>query len=193
MIGLKVNCKYIILFSIITLFFENKNVYSINNKIDNKKVKDSIINVPILEIQDSSFLYILDKISKYKDKKMEITQEVELFAIIKIFYRRTDIHIETVLSPSTVLSDWKILKGVISVGKYDYFFYDPYEIAQYLVKVTNSFKHYEYEDVIPCQEEFNTWEFKISDYGDGIQLEKFYWVEEEIYEDLFFEIFGDGK
>ena len=185
------NCKYIILFSIIILFFGNKNVYSINNKIDNEiNVKDSIVKVPILEIQDSSFLYILNKISEYKDKKMEITQEAELFAVIKISYYRIDIYIATISSPFVVLKR-TVPKGVISIGKYDYFFYDLYEIVPYLVRVTNSFKHYKYEDVIPCQEEFNTWEFEI--YGDEILLKEFYWVEEEVYEDLFFEIFGSGK
>lgn len=152
--------------------------------------KDSIIRVPILEVQDTSFFNILDKIAKFKHKKKDISQkEAELLSVVEIEYYGTDIYVETIPDISTVFyKGASIPKGVISVGGYDFFYYDPKEKAPFLVKVTSSFKCYEYkEDYIIGFVEFDTWNFKMTNHG--IKLEEFY-PREEIYKELFFEIYN---
>ena len=186
------NCKYILLLSAIAFFCMNKNVFSMNNKInDTISIGDSIINISLLEVQDSSFLHILDKITKYKDEKMNVTQKnAEFFAAIKISYYGCDIHIETISYPFVVSPINIIPKGIISIGEYDYLFYDPYNIAPFLIKQTNSYRSYEYRDkFIPVFREFDTWCFKMV--GDEIQLDEFH-IEEDC-EDLFLEMFEDSK
>jgi hypothetical protein len=190
---MKYNYIFLLIFSAMVLSsWENRDVSSFikNESQQGVSAKDSIIRVPILEVQDTSFFNILDKIAKFKDKKKDISQkEAELLSVVKIGYYGTDIYVETIPNISTVFyKGASIPKGVISVGGYDFFYYDPKEKAPSLVKVTSSFKCYEYkEDYIIGFVEFDTWNFKMTNHR--IKLEEFY-PREEIYKELFFEIYN---
>ena len=151
---------------------------------------DSIIKVPILEIQDSSFNTLLKKIVKYKDLKKEQNQEnVPLYAVIKISYYKSDIYIESIQHVSTVLYKGASIlpQGVISICGYDFFFYDPYEITPYFVKKTTLFKEYEYKSkgIFEILDD-EAWSFTIK--NGRIELDNFYPIK-KIDKDLFLEIY----
>jgi hypothetical protein len=151
---------------------------------------DSIIRVPILEIQDSAFYSILEKIATYKDLKKQKNQgNVQLYALVKIKYYNSDISIESIPNiPNFLNKPSSFPLGVITMRGYDFFYFDPYEILPYYVKTTSYYKTYEYKpnkyfEII----EYDVWSFTIK--NEEIELNNFYPME-EIDKELFLEIYN---
>lgn len=181
------------------LLFAPLLVLSINDKQNSfiktetqqyENILDSIIRVPVLEIQDSAFYSILEKIVRFKDLKKQKNQiNVPLYAVVKIKYYSSDIYIESIpYIPDFINSRASFPLGVISIGEYDFFYYDPYVIVPNFVKTTTFFKTYKYNpnkyiEII----EYDVWSFAIK--NEKIELNNFY-PTEEIDKELFLEIFN---
>lgn len=174
----------------LSFYIKSQDCIIKNEYQQNTNSYDTIIKIPILEITDSSFYYVLTKIAKFKNnKKIIYKNQNENFAVVRIAYFTTDIYIESLPRISLLLYEGaSIPKGIIQIEGCDFLLYDQYDLALSYIKKTTLFKSYEFQqDESVGYEEFDSWSFNITDLG--IELVNFY-PREEIYKDLFFEIYN---
>ena len=189
------NYRYFTIFVVALFCICSCKNHNKQERMEHCHKKDLIIEVPVLQIQDMEFANILDKIIQYKEKKMLLSQKAkEIFTVIEIdtnyFEGYTQIIIETVPDLSLVFFA-DAPKGVISIGEYDFFYFDKNNLVPGLVSSTDALKKYEYkDDGIYAIQEFDIWAFSVID--KKIIFESFC-EKEEIYKDVFYSIYSSGK
>jgi len=189
---MKYNFFFLILFStwLLQPWNEINDTYNNPKSIVHSITNDTLIKVPILEIQDTALYNTVYKIVKFMDlKKQKYLINVQNHAVIRIAYYAEDIYIAFIPDVSILFeNEDPFPKGVITLGGYDFFFYDPFELVPSFVKGTTLFKYYEYKPKSFVELiEFDEWVFTITDYG--IELKDFYPLE-EIYKNHFIEIYN---